>query len=77
MMIVTLIFTWHNAAIFAFLFAAGIFIYLRVRSKKLDYITYEDLQHPVNLSDYETVSSSKMDVEMTKRILAESDDDEL
>ncbi|KAL7646431.1 UNVERIFIED_CONTAM: hypothetical protein RMT77_003344 [Armadillidium vulgare] len=76
MMIVTLIFTWHNAAIFVFLLVSGILIYFRVKS--MDRSTmHKSLLSPLSqFYDQHDITKS-LDYEQTKNIMMESEEEEV
>ncbi|KAB7497900.1 Transmembrane protein 45B [Armadillidium nasatum] len=76
MMIVTLIFTWHNAAIFVFLLVSGILIYFRVKS--MDRSTmHKSLLSPLSqFYDHHDITKS-LDYEQAKNIMMESEEEEV
>ncbi|XP_053641771.1 transmembrane protein 45B [Cherax quadricarinatus] len=74
MMMVTLLFTWHNATIFVFMALAGTAIYLRVKAlpQSALYCSLSHHQHHTQPS-----SITNFDTEHTKNILEDSDEEEV
>ncbi|XP_045604475.1 transmembrane protein 45B [Procambarus clarkii] len=74
MMIITLIFTWHNAIIFVFMTLAGTVIYFHVKALPTSAL-YHNLYDPY-LYDSQRTALSDFDSDHTKNILQDSEEEE-
>lgn len=68
MMMVTMLFTWHNATIFVIMSLAGSLVYLRVKAKG-PAAMYRGLHGPLRMA--------KMDAEQIKNMIVDSEEEEV